>query len=177
MAVNNGKRNLLGYQNYLLKSKKMKKIILLVLITLITVFVSTAQKTYSISRVQIKDPNSGSWSELMTYSKLNLTIDENKNIQFYDDNFRLMEILAGRNYVGQYDNIFFSNKGLDSEDGSNGSNGIFGYKGKMILNGKNNFSTSGDAYASFIYYPGTSNLGMIEVRNKLCMCYIRLTIK
>lgn len=155
----------------------MKKILLFVLITLTTVFVSNAQKTYSITRVQIKDPNSGSWSELMTYSKLNLNIDENKNIQFYDDNLRLMEILADKKYVGQYDNISFSNKGLDSEDASNGSNGIFGYNGKIILNGKNNFSTSGDAYASFIYYPGTSNLGMIEIRNKLCMCYIRFTIK
>jgi hypothetical protein len=51
----------------------MKKILLFVLITLTTVFVSNAQETYSITSVQIKDPNSGSWSELMDYSKLNLT--------------------------------------------------------------------------------------------------------
>lgn len=153
----------------------MKKLSLLFLITLYTALVSNAQtNTYSITRVQIKDPNSGSWSELMTYSKLNLIVDQNKNIQFYDDNLRLMEILADKKYVGQYDNISFSNKGLDSEDASKG---IFGYNGKIILNGNNNFATSGDAYASFFYYPGTSNLGMIEIRNKLCMCYVRLTIK
>ena len=51
----------------------MKKILLFVLITLTTVFVSNAQETYSITSVQIKDPNSGSWSEPMDYSKLNLT--------------------------------------------------------------------------------------------------------
>ena len=156
----------------------MKKILLLVLISLLIAIVSNAQsKTYSITKVQIKDPNSGSWSELMTYSKLNLIVDDSKNILFYDENLKLLEILAGKNYVGQYDNISFSNKGYDSQDGTNGSNGIFGYNGKITLNGNNNFATSGDAYASFIYYPGTSNLGMIEIRNKLCMCYVRLTIK
>ena len=156
----------------------MKKLSLLILITLLTIFESNAQaNTFSITRVQIKDPNSGTWSELMTYSKLNLMIDENKNIQFYDENLKLMEILAGKEYVGQYDIISFNNKGLDSSDGSNGSNGVFGYNGKIKLSGNNNFSTSADAYVSFIYYPGTSNLGMIEVRNKLCMCYVRLTIK
>jgi hypothetical protein len=175
MAVK--KNILIGIVKSFIKIINMKKILLFVLITLTTVFVSNAQRNYSITRVQIKDPNSGSWSELMTYSKLNLIVDENKNIQFYDDNFRLMEILSEKKYVGEYDNISFSNKGLDSGDPGNGSNGVFGYNGKIVLNGKNNFSTSGDAYASFIYYPGTSNLGMIEIRNKLCMCYVRLTIK
>lgn len=156
----------------------MKKLSFLLLITLFTAIVSNAQtNTYSITKIQIKDPNTGNWNELMTFSKLNLTVDGNKNIQFYDENLRLIEILAGKNYVGQFDNIYFSNKGYDTKDGSNGSNGIFGYNGKIILNGNNNFDTSGDAYASFIYYPGTSNLGMIEIRNKLCMCYVRLKIK
>jgi hypothetical protein len=86
----------------------------------------------------------------------------------------LMKILAGERYVGQYDNVSFINNGLDSEDVSNG---IFAYNGKVTLKSNKNFNYSGDAYTYFFYYPGTSNLGMIEIRNKLCTCYVRLTLK
>jgi hypothetical protein len=69
MAVK--KNILIGIVKSFIKIINMKKILLFVLITLTTVFVSNAQRNYSITRVQIKDPNSGSWSELMTYSGKN----------------------------------------------------------------------------------------------------------
>lgn len=157
----------------------MKKLSLILLITFLTSLTSHAQsKTYTITKVQIMDPKTRSWDEYnMSFNKLELTIDQNKNIQFYDYNMNLMVILAGKEYVGQYDNVSFSNDGLDLADANNGSNDVFGYNGKIKLTGHNNFPASADAYASFIYYPGTSNLGMIEIRNKFCMCYLRFTIK
>lgn len=153
----------------------IKKKSLLFLITLFTAIVCNAQtNTYSFTKIQVSETNGESWRDLITYRQFNLTIDENKNIKFYDQNMVLMQILAGKGYVGQYDNVSFSNNGAAIEDASKG---IFAYNGKITLHSNKNFNIREDAYVYFYYYPGTSNLGMIEIRNKLCTCYVRLTVK
>ena len=142
----------------------------LLLIICLIFFYSAKSQEFSVKRIQIKNPNTNSWDELMTFSKLNINVLESKNIVFYDYNLRMVEILAGKEYVGGYDNVSFTNSGLESKDANKG---IYGYTGFINLSGKNNFTIKKEAYVSLMYYPGSNKLGMIEIGNKLCMCYIR----
>ena len=82
-----------------------------------------------------------------------------------------MELLAGKNYIGQYDSLIFLNSGLDKSDSAKS---IDGYNGKLKLIGSSNLPQSKSAYVNFMYYPNTKKLGIIEISNYFCQCYVRL---
>jgi hypothetical protein len=154
----------------------MKKLFIIILTLSISICSISQTQTFYISKIEIRDPNAeGRWDQLMTYSKINLHIDGNKNIYFEDDpNMRLMSILAGSKYVSSYSNISYINKELMESDKVKSFDS---YIGTINLNGKNNFTISDEASVFFWYFPGTNNVRVIEIRNRVCMCYVRLWIE
>ena len=147
----------------------MKHILLLLLIS--SSCLCFSQQTYKLKKIEIQNPQNNNWDEVVLYTPLEIYIDENKNITFNDYHMTFMELLAGKNYVGQYDNLIFLNSGLDKSDTEKFTDS---YNGKLKLVGSKNLPQSKDAYVNFMYYPQTKNLGIIEISNYFCMCHIRL---
>jgi hypothetical protein len=133
-----------------------------------------AKTTYKIKRIEVQNSNSDSWYEVFTGLRaLEIYIDENKNITFQNYNGTFMDLLAGKSYIGIYDELIFLNSGLDKSDSKNFTDG---YNGKLKLSGNNNLPTSKPAYAYFVYYPNTRNLGLIQIENFFCGCILKLFI-
>ena len=147
----------------------MKKI-LFFLIVLFSIS-NFAQTTYKLKKIEIQNPNNNRWDEIVLIAPLEIYIDENKNITFNDYHMTFMELLAGKNYIGQYDSLIFLNSGLDKSDSAKS---IDGYNGKLKLIGSSNLPQSKSAYVNFMYYPNTKKLGIIEISNYFCQCYVRL---
>ena len=152
----------------------MKKFSISILTLFISIFTFSQTQTFYISKIEIMDPNNNQWVQLMTYSKFNLHIDGNKNISFEDSNMKLMSILAGSQYISSHSYITYTNKELMDSDKVKGFDS---YMGSINLHGNNNFTITEQASVFFWYHPGTSNVRVLEMRNKICMCYVRLWIE
>jgi|688.fasta_scaffold1391398_2 hypothetical protein len=150
-----------------------KNILFIILITSLTASIF-AQTTYKLKKIEVLDPRNESWIEQMVFAKLQIIIDDNKNITFSDYNMVFMEILAGKEYIGSHDFLVFNNEGLAE---SNIRKSYDSYNGKLNLKSSKNFTESSEAFVKFMFFPRTRNLGIIEISNHFCKCHVRLWLQ
>lgn len=149
----------------------IKQIIFLVILFTLN-FISYSQTTYKVKSIEALNPQTDKWDDIVGLYQLEITIDAQNNIYFSDYNMYMMELLAGKEYIGLYDKLIFENAGLDKSDREKATDS---YKGKLKLvsNNNRNLPQSKEAYVHFIHYPSTGKLGLIQIANYFCMCHLR----
>ncbi len=127
-------------------------------------------ETKTVSKIEMEDQNTGKWIERIANRRLEFGISPNKDLSFSDEGMIFLSLMAGKEYMFQYDEVYF-----ESQPQKSFENNVAGYPGKLKLLSKNNFTVDGDAFAYF-YYSKDGRLGIVEVRNKIGNCAVRFWV-